>query len=103
MKKPFCASYWGGRPTQDLMFSVAYSAGAPWNESFWDNARFNELLIAARSELDETKRRDMYWEMQSICANDSGTVIPMFASYVMAHSDKVGIPEVVGAKSFHFG
>ncbi|MCB2116835.1 MAG: ABC transporter substrate-binding protein [Rhodobacteraceae bacterium] len=97
MKKPFCASYWGGRPTQDLMFSVAYSAGAPWNESFWDNARFNELLIAARSELDETKRRDMYWEMQSICANDSGTVIPMFASYVMAHSDKVGIPEVVGA------
>lgn len=97
MKKPFCASYWGGRPTQDLMFSVAYSTGAPWNETFWDNARFNELLVAARSELNEDTRRAMYWEMQDLCANEGGTVVPMFASYVMAHTDKVGIPEVVGA------
>ncbi|WP_347310145.1 ABC transporter substrate-binding protein [Defluviimonas sp. SAOS-178_SWC] len=96
MKKPFCASYWGGRPTPDLMFSVAYQGGAPWNESFWDNARFNELLVAARSELDEDKRRQMYWEMQDLCANEGGTVIPMFANYVMAHTEKVGVPEVVG-------
>ncbi len=96
MKKPFCASYWGGRPTPDLMFSVAYQGGAPWNESFWDNGRFNELLVAARSELDEDKRREMYWEMQDLCANEGGTVIPMFANYVMAHTDKVGVPEVVG-------
>ncbi|MDI3336086.1 ABC transporter substrate-binding protein [Defluviimonas aestuarii] len=96
MKKPFCASYWGGRPTEDLMFSVAYSAGAPWNDSFWDHARFNELLVSARSELDDDKRRQMYWEMQDICANEGGVVIPMFASYVNAHSDKVGVPEVIG-------
>lgn len=95
MKKPFCASYWGGRPTEDLMFSVAYASGAPWNDSFWDNARFNELLVAARSELDETKRRDMYWEMQDLVANQGGVVVPMYASYVMAHSDKIGVPEVI--------
>ena len=97
MHKPWCASYWGGRPTEDWMFSTAYAAGAPWNESFWSNERFNQLLAEARSELDDTKRRGMYVEMQNICSNEGGTVIPMFASYVMAHTDKVMTPEVVGA------
>lgn len=97
MKKPWCASYWGGRPTEDWMFTTAYAAGAPWNESFWDNARFNELLIAARSELNEETRRAMYYEMQDLCANQGGTVMPMYASYVMGMSDKVAHPEVVAA------
>ncbi|MFZ1725576.1 MAG: ABC transporter substrate-binding protein [Albidovulum sp.] len=97
LKKPWCASYWGGRPTEDWMFSTAYAAGAPWNESYWDNARFNELLLAARSELDEDKRRAMYYEMQDICSNQGGTVTPMFASYVMGLSDKVAHPEQVAA------
>jgi peptide/nickel transport system substrate-binding protein len=97
MKKPWCASYWGGRPTEDWMFSTAYAAGAPWNESFWDNERFNQLLLEARSELDEDKRRQMYYEMQDLCSNQGGTVVPMFASYVMGHSDKVMTPEKVAA------
>ncbi len=90
MKKPWCVSYWGGRPTEDWMFSTAYAAGAPWNETFWNNKRFNVLLKEARSELDETKRRAMYVEMQRIVRDDGGEVIPMFANYVFAISKKVG-------------
>lgn len=97
MKKPFCASYWGGRPTEDWMFSTAYAAGAAWNESFWDNARFNELLLAARAELDAGKRRGMYAEMQELCRDDGGTITPMFNSYVMATSTAIATPETVGA------
>jgi len=89
MKKPWCASYWGGRPTEDWMFSTAYADGAPWNETFWSNKRFNELLKTARSELDEKKRREMYVEMQRIVRDDGGEVIPMFANYVFAMSKKV--------------
>lgn len=92
MQKGWCASYWGGRPVEDLMFSTAYQTGVAWNEAFWSNARFDELLVAARSELDENRRREMYWEMQDICANDCGSVIPMFASYVLGISDNVGTP-----------
>ncbi len=84
LKHPWCVSYWGGRPTEDAMFATAYSSGAAWNESHWENARFNELLIAARSELDEAKRREMYYEMQLILNEDGGSVIPMFANYVFA-------------------
>ena len=90
MKKPWTAVYWGGRPVEDQMFSTAYAAGAAWNDSFWDNKRFNELLVAARSELDDDKRRAMYYEMQKIVSEDGGVVIPMFASYVFATTDKVG-------------
>jgi peptide/nickel transport system substrate-binding protein len=89
MKKPFCAVYWGGRPVEDQMFATAYQSGAAWNDSFWSNARFDELLLKARAELDEDKRREMYYEMQAILNQDGGVVIPMFASYVFATSDKV--------------
>lgn len=89
MKKPWCAVYWGGRPTEDWMFSTAYAAGAPWNDSFWNHERFNRLLIAARSELDEKKRREMYVEMQRIVRDEGGVVVPMFANYVFAMHERV--------------
>ena len=87
MQLPWCGTYWGGRPTQDLMFSTAYETGAPWNETYWSHERFNELLLAARAELNEDLRREMYFEMQQICSDEGGALIPMFAAYVGAHSD----------------
>ncbi len=90
MKKPFCSVYWGGRPTEDMMFSTAYAKDAAWNDTKWDNEKFNQLLVAARSELDETKRRTMYEDMQALCKDDGGTIIPMFASDLAACNEKVG-------------
>ncbi|WP_343563455.1 ABC transporter substrate-binding protein [Kiloniella sp. b19] len=95
LQKSFSASYWGGRPTPDLMFSAAYAAGADWNETRWKNPRFNELLVSARAELDQGKRAEMYGEMQSICSNEGGAIIPMFGQYVSAMSDKVKKPAAV--------
>src|SRR6056297_3104371 len=89
MKEPFTAVYWGGRPVEDQMFSTAYQCGASWNDSFWCNERFDELLVKARAELDDDKRRQMYWEMQDLVSNQGGVVIPMFANYVSAKSDDV--------------
>jgi len=84
LKDPFAAVYWGGRPTEDAMFTTAYASGAAWNDTMWENERFNELLVTARAELDEAKRRDMYFEMQMIVNQDGGAIIPMFANYVFA-------------------
>ncbi len=83
--KPFCACYWGGRPTEDWMFSTAYAKGAPWNDTHWANEGFNELLVQARAELDNDKRRDMYHEMQALCRDDGGTVVPMFSKLRHGH------------------
>ena len=89
MKKPWCMSYWNGRPTADWMFSTAYADDAAWNDAFWKHPKFNELLKAARSETDQKKRAEMYAEMQQIQADDGGNVVIMFNNYVSANSDKV--------------
>ena len=96
-KKPFCACYWGGRPVEDQMFSTAYAAGGPWNDTAWEHERFNMLLNVARAEVDEAKRREMYAEMQQIVRDEGGAIVPMFASYVFATSDKVATPEQMGS------
>ncbi|MCV3243953.1 peptide/nickel transport system substrate-binding protein [Mesorhizobium robiniae] len=90
MKKPFSTNYWGGRPTADWMFTTTYAAEASWNETHWKNPRFNELLVAARSELDDGKRLEMYTEMQKLCSDEGGAVIPVFANYINALSRNVG-------------
>jgi len=89
IKKEWCFCFWGGRPVEDMMFTVAYQTGAPWNETHWSNKRFDKLLIAARAELDTTKRGKMYAEMQEIVRNDGGTVVPMFNQTVEGSSDKL--------------
>lgn len=99
LKKQWCACYWSGRATEDWMFSTAYEAGVPWNDSQWDsndNARFQSLLLSARAELDSTKRREQYFEMQQILRDEGGVIIPMFANYVQAVSNKVVSPDTVG-------
>lgn len=96
LKKPFCASYFSGRATEDWMFATAYEAGVPWNDSQWDQPRFQELLLTARAELDSNKRREMYFEMQQILRDDGGVIIPMFANYVQALSTKIATSDTVG-------
>ena len=96
LKKPWSAVYWGGRPTEDWMFSTAYAAGVPWNDTRLNHDRFNKLLIEARAELDQDKRRAMYVEMQTIVRDEGGTVVPMFNNYVMALSTKVAHEEMGG-------
>jgi len=71
----------------------------PWNDSQWDgndSARFQELLLTARAELDSNKRRDMYTEMQMIMSTDGGTVVPMYANYVDAHNTKLTNSGTIG-------
>ena len=88
-KKPFCMSFWAGRPTEDWMFSQVYAKGVAWNDTHWDNERFNALLVEARVELDEGKRRDLYREMQLIIRDDGGVIIPMYANYVDARNKRI--------------
>jgi len=88
-KKPFVTGYWNGRATEDSMFSLVYAKDADWNETHWNNARFNVLLKEARSLLDNTLRAEIYREMQQIVSDDGGAIIPMFINYLDARNNKV--------------
>ncbi len=88
------ACYWGGRPTEDWMFSAAYTNDTEWNDTNWkgteSSKRFNELVVLARAELDKNKRREIYYECQSLVNDDGGSMVPMFANYILGISDKIG-------------
>ena len=88
-KQPFSTSYWGGRPTQDQMYSTAYLSTADWNDTRFFNERFDKLLLEARAELDQTKRKELYREMALIVRDEGGLICPMFNQYIDAVSDKV--------------
>ena len=89
MKSPFCVSYWGGRPTADQMLTIAYKSDAAWNETYWKRPEFDKILLAARTELDEGKRKAMYFDLQKMISDDGGAVIPMFIDYLEAGAARV--------------
>ena len=91
--KPFCVSYWNGRATEDLMLTIAYSSESAWNETHWKHDRFDKLLVEARAELDNGKRREMYVEMQTILHDEGGFVCPVFANQICVTNDKVRVSD----------
>lgn len=96
-RKDWCACYWGGRVTEDSMFSSVYRSGVPWNDTHWTNDRFDALLLEARVERDPNRRRALYFEMQDILRREGGTVIPLYAHHVFARRDSIGAPERMGS------
>lgn len=96
-QKPWCMCYWSGRPTQDWMWATAYERGGSWNDTGWDDNRFQDLMVMARAELDEAKRKEMYFEMQQLCRDEGATPVPLFASDLMGISDKIAHPEQVAS------
>ena len=89
-KQPFCTSYWSGRPVQDQMYSTAYLSTADWNDTRFKNEQFDQLLIAARAELDDAKRTQMYADIATILHNEGGLICPMFNDFVSGVSDRIG-------------
>lgn len=97
MKKPFTVDYWGYRGTADWILSLVYERGVNYNESHWDNDQFNKLLVAARSETDESRRAEMYRDMQVLVHDDGGTIIPIFTHHVWATNSRVKTPADVAS------
>lgn len=89
LKKPWCTCYWGSRPVEDMLLSIAYLSTAPWNDTHIRSDQLDQLIIAARAEIDETKRLQQYADIQAIIANDGGTLVPAFAQEVILMSDKI--------------
>ena len=66
------------RPTADLMFTLFYKSDAPMNVSGWRNEKFDQLLEAARGEMNDAKRKQMYADMQVLVHENCGVGIPIF-------------------------
>jgi peptide/nickel transport system substrate-binding protein len=89
-KQPFSLSYWGGRSTQNQMYSTAYLSTADWNDTRWKRPEFDKMILTARAELDEAKRKAIYRDMAMIMRDEGGLAIPFFNDFIDAANDKVG-------------
>ncbi|WP_158812470.1 ABC transporter substrate-binding protein [Methylocapsa sp. S129] len=90
LKAAFVENCWKGRAAATQILWDVYRAGAPLNESHWKNDRFEQLLVDARSETDEGKRKGYIWEMQAILHEDGSAVIPVFRDWIDASRDILG-------------
>ncbi|WP_248796397.1 ABC transporter substrate-binding protein [Pseudomonas sp. MWU13-2105] len=89
MKHPLSFGNINPRPNADVMFSQFFQSSAPWNESAWKNEQFDQLLMLARAETDDTKRSKMYADMQTLAHDHCGIGIPVFISNIDAVDQRV--------------
>jgi peptide/nickel transport system substrate-binding protein len=87
--KPFVGVDWLGKPTCDSLFTTVYATGAPWSDTAWSNARFDQLLVQGRAEPDAAKRQQTYGEMQQLIHDDCGTIVIAYAMFIDPYSDKL--------------
>jgi peptide/nickel transport system substrate-binding protein len=89
MKSPVGFGNVNPRPSADTLFTQFFKSDAAWNESGWKNEKFDQLLVAARAETDDTKRRKMYADMQVLVHEQGGIGIPLFLASIDGHSKKL--------------
>ena len=77
------------RPSADTILTQFFKSDAAWNESRWKNPKFDQLLVAARAEVDLAKRKQMYADMQTMIHQEAGIGIPLFLASIDGHSSKV--------------
>lgn len=89
MKKPFIGGRWQARPTLDMLLSLGWISGAKWNDTALANPTLDKLVVDARGELDQAKRKQMYGEVQKILYDEGGNGVFAFLDYIDGMSSKV--------------
>lgn len=89
MKHPLCFGSISPRPSADMVFTLFFKSNAVWNESGWKNEKFDRLLVAARAQTDEAKRKQLYAEMQVLVHEHCGVGIPLFRNIVDGYNTSI--------------
>ena len=104
MKHPFTGGNINPRPSADSLFTLFFKSDSAWNESGWNNPAFDKLLLEARGETDEPKRKQMYGEMQALVSDQGGIGLPLFASFYDGYSTKLkGMTKIPTGGMMGFG
>jgi peptide/nickel transport system substrate-binding protein len=88
-KVPFCAVHWARRMSADQALTQVFSADSEYNDTNWKNPHFQELISAARVEIDPAKRKKLYWDAQELIADDGGFICFAIADYLDGYAANV--------------
>jgi peptide/nickel transport system substrate-binding protein len=89
LKVPFCTVYWGRRLSADAGLSEVYGSASAWNDSDWRKPEFDKIISEARVELDQAKRKELYFKAQEMIWDDGGHVVFAISDYLDGYSPKV--------------
>ncbi len=89
LKVPFCAVYWARRLSADASLSLVFGSKSEWNDTNWKVPEFDKLLESARVELDDAKRKEMYFKAQEMIADDGGMIAFAISDYLDGYAKNV--------------
>lgn len=89
MKHPLGFGNINPRVSLDELFSLFYKSDAVWNESGWQNKQFDQLLLLARGEGDEVKRKQYYGDMQALISDKCSVGIPVFMNLIDGYDKRI--------------
>jgi len=88
-KAPMSLTTWTHRPLAVMVLGLAYRANVPWNESSYNNPKFDAALDEAEATLDVESRRVKMEKVQKILQDDAVMVQPFFRSNFTAIAENV--------------
>lgn len=88
LKKPFCATQWNTRPAI-MALRFAFLSDASMNETSWKRPKFDQLFLETMATMEESKRKNLFCEMQRMIHDDGGLILPVFPHILDACSVKV--------------
>jgi peptide/nickel transport system substrate-binding protein len=71
------------------MYTVAYKSDAAWNDTRWQRPEFDAMLLEARAELDQVRRKSIYTSMALMMRDEGGVIVPMFNDFIDASTKKL--------------
>jgi len=84
MVESFSTTSWGERSAVQIL-PEAYRGGMSWNETYYNNPEFDELLDAASAEVDTDARIEIYHQLQETLWEDGGSLVPYHMTASRAH------------------
>ena len=83
-KANFYVANWNMQPTEDALFGLLFTTDAPWNDTQWNNAAFDDLVRRARATRDPAARGKLYGDAQSLLNAECPYIIPFFQDILSA-------------------
>ncbi len=83
LKHSFQVSGWSARPPGEGL-AIAYRSNAPYPETHWKRASFDELLDKANTTVNGPARDALYRQAEKMLSLEGGEIIPVFVKTVAA-------------------
>lgn len=77
LKWPFAQDFWGYSPYLSQVVQ-SMQASSPYNETHWNDDRYNKLYSQAQATVDHAKRAEILVDMQKLDFEEGGYIIPSY-------------------------